>query len=233
MPSGSLSFRAFARSCCVAAAAAVAACGGTGSGLLAVAGSADAATVRFVNATATPLDLATGGTVPATHANIASGQGVACFSVPDPTVSGLSVRLAGTSADLAGFAPTFSGGGRFTVVAYPGTAGAVQFVTIPTAATPAAGRSLLRVFDGATTLGQVDLYLSTPGAALGIPTVSGLGAGLTSGALDVAAGATQVRLTNTATTTVVLDAGSQVLEAGKSYTLIVSSATAAILVPDC
>jgi hypothetical protein len=92
---------------------------------------------------------------------------------------------------------------------------------------------MLRVFDGSTTFGQVDLYVTAPGTARGTPTVPGLGFGLTSMSLDVPAGPTQVRLTNTATTTLVFDAGTHVLEAGKSYTLVVSPATTAILVPDC
>jgi hypothetical protein len=79
----------------------------------------------------------------------------------------------------------------------------------------------------------VDVYVTTPGAALDTPKISGLNYGAYSASFDVPAGATQVRLTGTITTTVVFDAGTQTLEAGKSYTLVISSATAAMLVPDC
>jgi hypothetical protein len=231
-----MSFRAFPACRALAlsvATAALAACG-DGSGLIAVAGSGNAATVRFVNATATPLDLATGGNVNAGNANIASGGGVGCFSVADPAAPGLSVRQAGTTTDLSGFSPSFSANGRYTLIAYPGTAGFIQFISLPQASLSVAGRSALRVFHAAAGLGQVDVYVTTPGASLGQPRIAGVGFGSSTGSFDVAAGTMQVRLTNAATTTVVYDAGGQVLEAGKSYTLIISSATTtAILVPDC
>lgn len=221
--------RASALFCCLV----VAACGGNGSGILAVAGSADAATVRFVNATASALDLAVDGTVSTTNANITPGGGVACFTVDDPTVPGLSVRQAGSTTDLGGFTPLFSSGGRYTVVAFPGASGTVQFINVPNAAFIVSGRSALRVLNASSGLGTVDVYATTPAATLGTPNVTGIGFGNASGTFDVPAGAVQVRLTNASTTNVVFDAGTQSFEAGKSYTLVISSATAAILVPDC
>ena len=137
------SFRALALLCC----ATLAACG-DGSGILGSAGSTEAARVRFVNASASPLDLAVNGTVPATNANISPGSSVGCFAVPDPTVPGLSVRQSGSTTDLGGFAPLFSSGGRYTVVAYPGPSGLIQFAGIPNASIPISGRSALRVFNG-------------------------------------------------------------------------------------
>jgi hypothetical protein len=218
--------RAAALLCC----ATLSGCG-DGSGIRAIAGFTGAATVRFVNATATPLDLFVDGTV--TVANIAPGLGLGCFSVNDPTLPGLSVRQSGTTTDLGGFPPSFAVGGPFTVVAYPGLSGLIQFISIPNASPPITGRSALRVFHGSLGLGMVDVYLSAPGAVLGTPAVAGLTFGAVTSSLDAAAGAAQVRLTSAATTTVVFDSGNQPLEAGKSYTLVVSSATSAILVPDC
>lgn len=214
------------------ASATLAACG-TGSGLTAVAGSGDAATVRFVNATATPLDLATGGVVSAANANIPPGSGVGCFAVDDPTTPSLTVRQAGATTDLSGFAPTFARGAAYTVVAYPGPSGFVQFISVTTGAIPATGRGALRVINGSAGLGVVDVYVTTPAATLGTPNAIGIGFGGASSALDVSAGTVQVRLTNSGSTAVVFDAGNQLLEAGRSYTLVVSSATAVILVPDC
>ncbi len=222
--------RASALVCCLV----VAACSGNGSRIVAVAGSSDAATARFVNATATPLDLAVGGSVPTTNANIAPGGGVACFSIDDPTVPGLSVRQAGTTTDLTGFTPLFTSGGRYTVVAFPGAGGTVQFVNVLVAADVVSGRSALRIFNGSSGLGTVDVHVTPPSAALGTPSVTGVGFGNASATFDVPAGAVQVRLTSAGTTNVVFDAGTQTFEAGKSYTLVISSATAAaILVPDC
>lgn len=220
--------RASAFLCCLV----VAGCG-VGSGIVAVAGSADTARVRFVNATASPLDLAVSGVVSSTNANIASGGSVGCFTVENPSTPGLSVRKAGTTSDLPGFATFFSGGGRYTVVAFPGAAGTVQFVNVPNASVIVSGRSALRVLNGSSGLGTVDVHVGTPGTALGTPTVTGVAFGSTSPTFDAPAGAVQVRLTTAGTTTVVFDAGTLTLAAGTSYTLVVSSATAAILVPDC
>lgn len=211
----------------------VVACGGNGSRILAVAGSSGAATVRFVNATASALDLAVNGAVSTTNANITPGGGVACFTIDDPTVPGLSVRQAGATTDLGGFTPLFTSGGSFTVVAFPGASGTVQFITVPDVAVIVSGRSALRVLNASSGLGTVDVYATTPSATLATANVTGVGFGNTSGTFDVPAGAVQVRLTNAGTTNVVFDAGTQTLEAGKSYTLVISSATAAILVPDC
>jgi hypothetical protein len=223
-----MSFRAFLMLGCVA----LSACG-SGSGLLAVAGGGQEATVRFANATATPLDLLVGGSATPATTNIAPGGSVACFTVPDATNPQISVRQTGTTTDLAGLSTPFSAGGRYTLVAYPGPSGVVQFVSIPDVGVAVTTRSALRVFHGSAALGLVDVYVTTPGAALGVPRISGLNYGASTGSFDVPAGATQVRLTGTVTTTVVFDAGTQTLEAGKSYTLVISSATAAMLIPDC
>ena len=224
--------RALALLCSVS----LAACG-TGSGIVAVAGSGDAATVRFVNATGTVLDIATSGVVRTSNANISPGSGVGCFTLDDPTTPSLTVRQSGATTDLSGFAPVFARRGTYTLVAYPGASGFIQFLSLLTASTPATtpatGRSALRVVNGSTGLGPVDVHVTVSGAALGIPNATGIGFGGASAAFDVSAGTFQVRLTNSGTTTVVFDAGSQLLETGKSYTLVVSSATAAILVPDC
>jgi hypothetical protein len=227
-----MSYRAFCAFalCCVT----LAGCG-TGSRLLATAGAGDAATVRLVNASAGALDLAVGGSVSTAHANIGPGSSVACFAVADPTAPGLAVRQAGSTTDLSGFGPLLASGGRFTLLAYPGSTGGIQFATLATTNTAVlSGRSTLRVFDGSVGLGAVDVYVSAPGTALGTPRVLGLTLGNATTALDVAAGATVVRLTNSGTVTVVFDSGTQTLEAGKSYTLVITSATpAAVLVPDC
>lgn len=222
------SLRALALLCC----ATLAGCG-DGSGILGTAGSPDAVTVRFVNATASPLDLAVNGTVTPANAGIASGAGVGCFSLPDPAAPGLTFRQAGATTDISGFTPFFSSAGRYTVVAYPGASGLIQFISVPNAFIPISGRGALRVFNGSSGLGVVDVHVSTPGAPLGTATMAGIGFGAASGSFDVAPGTVQVRLTSSGTTTLVFDAGNQLLEAGTSYTLVVSSATAAILVPDC
>ena len=212
--------------------AALAACG-VGKLTSAQAGSGNAATVRFVNASGATLDLAAGGVVPPGNVGIAPGNGVGCFTVADAAAPGLTVRQSGTSADLSGFAPQLVAGLRYTLVAYPAAAGSIQFVVVPAGALVAAGRSALRVVQASSALGPVDVHITAPGAALGAPVAAGLGFGGVSATFDVAAGAQQVRLTNSGTTTVVFDAGPQTLATGVGYSLVVSSATGVILVPDC
>lgn len=223
---------ATAASASLAALAALAACG-VGSLTSAQAGSGNAATVRFVNASGATLDLATGGFVSTGNSGIAPGSGIGCFVVADVAAPGLSVRQTGTSADLSGFAPQLAAGGRYTLVAYPAAAGSIQFVAVPAAPLVATGRSALRIVQASAALGPVDVYVTVPGAALGAPVATGLGVGGVSAAVDVAAGSQQVRLTGTGTTAVVFDAGAQALAAGVGYSLVVSSATGPILVPDC
>jgi hypothetical protein len=206
---------------------------GSGSGILGLSGSDNAASVRLVNASAVPLDLATGGVVSATNANIAPGSSVGCISIQDPGAPGLTVRQAGTTTDLAGFAPTFQSGGRYTLVAFPGAGGFVQFLSVPGASLPAAGMSELRVVNASSALGVVDVHATAVGATLGTPNVSAVSFGTASGTFAVTAGVAQVRLTTAGTTDVVFDAGSRTLEAGRSYTLVISSASPSVLVPDC
>ena len=210
----------------------LAACG-AGSGLLGTAGEGDAATVRFVNASPSTLDLAVNTIVAPANAALAPGAATECLALPDPLFAGLSVRQAGTVTDLPGLVTTFANGGRYTLVAFPGAAGAVQFLSVPNTSLPAAGRSELRVVNASSGLGTVDVHVTTAGAVLGTPNVPGVPFGSASGTFDVAAGTMQIRLTTMGSTNVVFDAGSRVLEAGRSYTLIVSSATNAMLVADC
>lgn len=222
-------FRSAALICSVT----LAACGDTGSLTVGTVGGGDAASVRFVNATGSNLALAQNGVVTAANANIAPGATVGCLAIEDPAAPAITVRVAGTATDLTGFPASFTNEGRFTVVAYLGPSATIQFISIPLAFTPLPARSGLRVFNGSAALSLVDVYATLPSAALGTPNVSSLVFGAASDPFNATAGSTQVRLTNAGTTTVLFDAGTQVLEAGKSYTLVVSSATPAILVPDC
>lgn len=226
------SVRALALLLCVI----LAACGDTGSRMLGVAGSGEGATVRLVNATGISLDLATDGVVTTGNRNLAPGTSVGCFQVLDPSAPGLSVRQTGTTADLAGFSPIFTEGGSYTVIAYPGAAGVVQFATLTNGfvLNGGAGTSVLRVFDAAPNLGTVDVYVTAPGAALGTASALSLGNGSTSNFFVASSGANQLRLTTPLTTNVVFDSGTFTLDAGQSYTLIVSGATpSAFLITGC
>ena len=212
--------------CCLS----LAACG-NGSGLLGVAGPASPASVRFVNVSASTLDLAVGGSVPAGNGNIATGTALACFQVPDPSASGLSVRKSGTTAELPGLLPSFSSDGRYALIAYPGASGSVLFASLPTVFIPVTGRAALRVFNGVAAFASADVYVTAPGSAFGLPRETGIAFGRASGSVDVAAGSNQVRLVSAGP--VITELGTYVLEAGKGYTLVVVPGAPALLVPDC
>jgi hypothetical protein len=204
---------------------------GVGSRVLGSAASAEHATARFVNATITSLDLAQSGVVNPGNGNIAPGGAVNCFPVSDFETPGLSVRSAGTTAELAGFSPRFSPGGHYTLVGFPSATGGIQFATIPTATLPNAGRSALRLFNASPAITTADFYVTVPGTAFGAPRETGIAFGTASGSFDVPAGTIQARTISVGP--VVTDLGNFILAADRSYSIILSGATAPILVPDC
>lgn len=209
---------------------ALAACG-VGSRIIGSVGSPEQATAQFVNASVTSLDLAQNGVVSTGNGNIAPGTAVGCFAVQDLVAPGITIRQAGTTADLTGFSPRFSAGGHYTLVGFPNGSGGIQFATVPTATIPNTGRSALRIFNARPTISIADAYVTAPGALLGVPRETGIAFGTASGSFDVAAGTFQVRLVSAGP--VVTDLGTFVLEPDRSYTIIASSATMPILVPDC
>lgn len=209
---------------------ALAACG-VGSRIIGSVGSPEQATAQFVNASVTSLDLAQNGVVSTGNGNIAPGTAVGCFAVQDLVAPGITIRQAGTTADLTGFSPRFSAGGHYTLVGFPNGSGGIQFATVPTASIPNPGRSALRVFNATPAITTADLYFAAPGAAFGPPRETGIAFGSASGSFDVPAGAIQVRFVSIGP--VVTDLGSFTLAADRSYTIIASSAMAPILIPDC
>jgi hypothetical protein len=223
-----MSFRSI-RAAALLSSLVLAACG-DGSGLLGVAGGSNVATMRFVNVSGSALDVAVNGSVSGSNANIASGSALACVQVTAPG-SELSVRKSGTTTNLVGFAPTFSSDGRYTMIAYPDASGAALFASIPNAFLPVTGNAALRVFNGVAAFTTVDVYVTPPGSPFGTPRETGVAFGRASASFSVLAGSSQVRLISAGP--VISDVGTYVLDAGKSYTLVVSPGPTALLVPDC
>jgi hypothetical protein len=182
------------------------------------------ATVRFANATNTSLDIATGSTVATGNSSVAFGASSACTSLnalePD-----FEVRQAGTANSLSSaFSPTFVAGNNYVVVAYPGFSGATQYATISTSLAPTTGQAGLRVVNLAAGSGAYDVYVSAPGAALGTASATGIGFGVASGLINVTPGSQLLRLTNTGTQTVAINAGNQTFTAGQTAVLVVAPA---------
>jgi hypothetical protein len=180
------------------------------------------ATVRFANATNIPVDIATAGTVATGNASIAYGTGSACTALnaiePD-----FQVLQAGTLNSLSSsFMPVFLGGNFYVVIAYPGFSGATQYTSVNTTFQPTAGQAGLRVVNLAAGSGAYDVYVSAPGAALGPASVTTIGFGTVSGLINVIPGAQLVRLTNTGTQTVVINAGNYTFTAGLTTVLVIA-----------
>jgi hypothetical protein len=182
------------------------------------------ATVQFINASSTTLDIAANGTVATGNGALNYSTAGSCMSV-DAANSGLAVRTTGTSTALAGFTPALTAGGSYTVIAYPGAAGATQFVTLSNAFTPATGQAGLRVVNVGSAGSNYDVYVAAPGAALGTPNANNLGVGTGSSYFNVsAAGAQHIAVTNAGTQTVLLDFGnSNTFIAGKLSTLVITT----------
>ena len=188
------------------------------------------ATVRLVNATGAALTLLQNGTALTGGTNIAFGTSSTCSSV-SASAPALSVAQSGSTAALAGFAPTLTAGNSFNLVAYPNAAGVVQFATLGNAFTPTSGQAGLRIFNATTATTGFDVFLNAVGAALGTAAVSNVLTGTASSYASVPAGVSQIRLTSTGTTTVLLDLGSQTLAAGQNTTLVIAAPAAGSTVP--
>ena len=180
------------------------------------------ATVQFINATSTSLDVAQGGTVATGNGALSYGTTSLCIAT-DASSSNLAVRQTGTSTALAGFTPVFQAGGNYTVIAYPGAGTTIQFATVSNAFTPTSGQGGLRVFNAAGAGTSYDVYLGTPGSTSATSVANNVGFGSGSSYFNVpTSAAQQVRITNAGSQTVTLDAGSRTFVAGQNVTLVIA-----------
>lgn len=197
------------------------------------------ATVRFVNATPSSVDVASAGTVATSNGGLTFGTASTCV-VTDASAPDLTVRTAGTGNVVPGVPTAFTAGGKYTVVAYVDAGGVTRFATFATNTfTPGNAQAGLKVFDAATGPGSFDVYVNPPGSALGTASATNLVSGASTSFFNVAAGSQQVRLTNAGTQTTAFDAGSLALGAGRNYLLVIGAPSAgstvlqSALVPAC
>ena len=206
--------------------------GGGGGG-----GSTTKATVRFVNATTLTFDFLTGGTVATGNGALAFGVPTSCLSVEAAT-PGLSVRITGTTNTLTNFAPVFTAGGTYLVVAVKDVNNLPAFITLSGTFTPQTGQAGLRVSNTTTFELPYDIYLTAPAGPLVSPVFTNLRAGTTTDFASVVSGSRQIRVTQTASPVVYLDAGLS-LTAGQSYTFVIgepragSTSPPGALIPSC
>lgn len=190
-------------------------------------------------APATPAPAASLAAVRVLHASadappvdvLVDGQ-VALAGVPYKTGSGfldvpggerrLQVVAAGTTTSVIDVRPTLAGDQAYTVIAVGRLAQIEPLLLQDDRTPPAPGELRLRVVHGHPLAGQVDLYVTAPGAdlALAAPTLAGLSFKDASGFLDVPAGRYQARLTPAGARDVVYDSGPLDLPAGALLTLV-------------
>lgn len=224
----------------IAATSTLAACSSDNVLGLGVAGSGSADTntvntarVRFVNATATSLDIATGGVVAAGNGAIEYGASSSCISTNALTPN-LAVRIAGTTSVVPGFSSTFQSGVSYTVIAYPGANGATQFATLTDTYTPAAGQSGVRAFNASSPNSSYDVYVTEPAAPLATtpPSFATVTAGTASNFFGYSAGTSQqVRITTAGSKAVLLDVGNLALIVGQNITLVIAPPLVGSTVP--
>jgi hypothetical protein len=142
----------------------------------------------------------------------------------------LTITQGTSTTPLSGFAPTLTAGTSYTIVAYPG-ASSTAFVTLNDTFTPTSGQAGLRVINATTSTTGFDVFVTPVGAVLGTATTANVAAGASSSFVSVPAGAQQIRITNTGSTSVLLDLGSQTLTAGKNATLVIAPPAAGSTTP--
>ena len=214
----------YARSLAVAAAIipmlALAAC--DSAARLGIIGPSTFATVRFVNATDTPIDIATSGTIATGNGALTFGTSSNCILV-DERAANVTVLRTGVNSTIVGFAPTFQKGGSFTVIIYPGVGGVPQFAVLPNAFNPNLNRGGFRAFNGVGVGTNFDVFVTVSGEVLRTASVNNVTFGSGSGFVNVdATTVQQVRITNAGSAVVVLDAGNQSFVSGGNSTFVIA-----------
>jgi hypothetical protein len=180
------------------------------------------ATVRFVNATDTPIDIATSGTVANGNGALSFGTSSNCILV-GATAANVTILRTGTNTAVVGFTPNFQAGGSFTVIIYPGPGGLPQFATLPNAFNPNLNRGGFRAFNAVGAGTNYDVYVTTSGEPLRTASVNNVTFGTGSGFVDVdATTVQQVRITNAGSLAVVLNAGNQSFSSGVNSNFIIA-----------
>jgi len=113
------------------------------------------------------------------------------------------------------------------------------FITLGGTFTPQTGQSGLRVSNTTTLDLPYDIYVTAPGGPLASPVFTNLRAGTTTDFANVVSGSRQIRVTQTQSPVVYLDAGTLNLTAGQSYNFVIGEPRAGTtsppgaLIPGC
>jgi hypothetical protein len=134
----------------------------------------------------------------------------------------LKVRVAGTTTVVIDADATVTDGGTYTVLATGPAASIAPLVLEDNLANPAAGNIKLRLVHASPTAGNVDIYVTAPGADLNAvqPTLSNVPFRAASPYLEVPAGTYRVRITPVGTKTVAIDVNNVTLASGQIRTAV-------------
>jgi hypothetical protein len=189
--------------------------------------------IRFVNAISgtTPVNV----TVDAVPLGVSIAYAAAAPAPPTlyyPAYAGnrqFAVRrTADTSAHLIDAAVPVVANADHTVIGVGTATTATALVLTDNNTAPAAGNVKIRAVNAATAAGNVDVYVTAPGADITAiaPTFAGVAPRAASAYLERSAGAIQVRFTTAGTKTVVRDVALGTLAAGAIRTVVLLEAAA-------
>jgi len=132
----------------------------------------------------------------------------------------IKVNATGTATTVINANAVINKDAAYTVIATNLVASIEPLVLLDDLSSPAAGNIKVRLVHGAPNVGEVDIYVTAPGADLATetPTLTAVPFKGASGYLEVPAGSYQVRVTPTGTKTVALDTGTLTLAAGQIRT---------------
>jgi len=152
-------------------------------------------------------------------ADVAYKQSSPYLSVPAGTRN-IKVNAANSTTTVINANAAVTKDYAYTVIATNRLASIEPLVLQDDLAAPAAGNIKLRLVHGAPSVGQVDIYITAPGAnlATATPNLTAVPFKGASGYLEVPAGNYQVRITPTGTKTVAIDTGALTLAAGQIRT---------------
>jgi hypothetical protein len=176
----------------------------------------NAATVRLVNDTDTPLSLINAGVLDPVNASLVFGQASACVLVDLTNTPTLTItNVAG--ATIA-FTPILSAGDNVTVVAFGATVGNVattnvQFATLNNRFVPALNSAGLRFFNGVSTTGPLVMRRN------GLVLTPFVGFGSASRFVSVPIDSASITFSNQ--NSFVLDAGRMAFPLGQNSTVVI------------
>ena len=134
----------------------------------------------------------------------------------------VKVRAAGTSTVVIDANAPLGADKAYTILATGRVASIAPLVLEDNLTNPAAGNIKLRLVHGSPTAGNVDIYVTAPGAdiATATPTLANVAFRAASGYLEVPAGTYRVRITPVGTKTVAIDVNNVTLTSGQIRTAV-------------